>query len=62
MLDLGDISWSALSWCYAFLSEMKLTAMIEHPYMVQFLGVARKWLNNLYCMTEFIEAGYMCLR
>ncbi|KAG6960077.1 hypothetical protein JG688_00009778 [Phytophthora aleatoria] len=41
----------------AFLSEMKLMATVEHPNIVQFIGVAWESLSDLYCVIEFMTGG-----
>ncbi|OWZ02180.1 TKL protein kinase [Phytophthora megakarya] len=41
----------------AFLSEVKLMATMEHPNIVQFVGVAWESLSDLYCVTEFMAGG-----
>ncbi|KAG6620329.1 TKL protein kinase [Phytophthora cinnamomi] len=41
----------------AFLSEIKLMATMEHPQIVQFIGVAWESLSELYAVSEFMEGG-----
>ncbi|ETP23797.1 TKL protein kinase [Phytophthora nicotianae CJ01A1] len=41
----------------AFLSEVRLMATMEHPHIVQFIGVAWESLSNLFCVTEFMVGG-----
>ncbi|ETI53996.1 TKL protein kinase [Phytophthora nicotianae CJ01A1] len=41
----------------AFLAEIKLMATMEHPQIVQFIGVAWESLSELYAISEFMEGG-----
>ncbi|RLN94570.1 hypothetical protein BBJ28_00015945 [Nothophytophthora sp. Chile5] len=41
----------------AFLSEARLVATMDHPQIVQFVGVAWESLSELYCVTEFMAGG-----
>ncbi|KAH7470456.1 putative serine/threonine-protein kinase/receptor R831 [Phytophthora ramorum] len=41
----------------AFLSEVRLVATMEHPHIVQFIGVAWESLSDLFCVTEFMSGG-----
>ncbi|GMF11547.1 unnamed protein product [Phytophthora lilii] len=41
----------------AFLTEIRLMATMEHPFIVQFIGIAWESLSDLYCVTEFMEGG-----
>ncbi|EGZ20099.1 hypothetical protein PHYSODRAFT_543580 [Phytophthora sojae] len=41
----------------AFLSEIRLMATMEHPCIVQFVGVAWESLGDLCCVTEFMAGG-----
>ncbi|KAG2966897.1 hypothetical protein PC120_g27029, partial [Phytophthora cactorum] len=41
----------------AFLSEVRLMATMEHPHVVQFIGVAWESLSDLFCVTEFMAGG-----
>ncbi|KAL4109966.1 hypothetical protein PRIC1_001659 [Phytophthora ramorum] len=41
----------------AFLAEIKLMATMEHPQIVQFIGVAWESLSELYALSEFMEGG-----
>ncbi|KAG7376518.1 hypothetical protein PHYPSEUDO_013225 [Phytophthora pseudosyringae] len=41
----------------AFLSEVRLMATMEHPHIVQFMGVAWESLSDLFCVTEFMAGG-----
>jgi Cys-rich protein (TIGR01571 family) len=41
----------------AFLSEIKLAATLEHPNIVQFIGVSWESLSSLYAVFEFMEGG-----
>ncbi|KAI9990296.1 hypothetical protein PInf_021106 [Phytophthora infestans] len=41
----------------ALLSEVKLMATMEHPNIVQFIGVAWESLSDLYCLIEFMAGG-----
>ncbi|RLN70563.1 hypothetical protein BBJ28_00019101 [Nothophytophthora sp. Chile5] len=41
----------------AFLAEIKLMASMEHPQIVQFVGVAWESLSELYAVSEFMEGG-----
>ncbi|GMF18785.1 unnamed protein product [Phytophthora lilii] len=41
----------------AFLSEVRLMATMEHPHIVQFIGVAWESLSDLFCVTEFMAGG-----
>ncbi|KAG7376520.1 hypothetical protein PHYPSEUDO_013227 [Phytophthora pseudosyringae] len=41
----------------AFLAEIKLMATMEHPQIVQFIGVAWESLSELYAVSEFMEGG-----
>ncbi|POM77700.1 TKL protein kinase, partial [Phytophthora palmivora] len=41
----------------AFLSEVRLMATMEHPHIVQFIGVAWESLSDLFCVTEFMTGG-----
>lgn len=40
-----------------FLSEIRLLAAMEHPHIVQFVGVAWDSLSDLMCLTEFMGGG-----
>lgn len=40
-----------------FLAEIKLLASMEHPSVVQFVGVAWDSLSDLMCLTEFMAGG-----
>ncbi|KAF4317102.1 hypothetical protein BBO99_00008163 [Phytophthora kernoviae] len=46
-----------LQYIQAFLSEVRLMATMEHPYIVQFIGVAWESLSDLYCVSEFMAGG-----
>uniref|UniRef100_H3HAH9 Protein kinase domain-containing protein n=2 Tax=Phytophthora ramorum TaxID=164328 RepID=H3HAH9_PHYRM len=41
----------------AFLSEVRIMATMEHPQVVQFIGVAWESLSEVYCVTEFMGGG-----
>lgn len=41
----------------SFLTEIKLLASLEHPHVVQFVGVAWDSLLDLMCLTEFMDGG-----
>ncbi|GMF32721.1 unnamed protein product [Phytophthora fragariaefolia] len=41
----------------SFLEEVKLMAMLEHPRIVQFVGVAWDSLSDICLLTEFMEGG-----
>ncbi|KAK1928544.1 Dual specificity protein kinase splA [Phytophthora citrophthora] len=41
----------------AFLSEVRLMATMEHPHIVQFIGVAWESLSDLFCVSEFMAGG-----
>ncbi|KAE9076535.1 hypothetical protein PF010_g23860 [Phytophthora fragariae] len=41
----------------AFLAEVRLMATMEHPHIVQFVGVAWESLSDLFCVSEFMAGG-----
>ncbi|KAG1705444.1 hypothetical protein DVH05_004374 [Phytophthora capsici] len=41
----------------AFLLEVRLMATMEHPHIVQFIGVAWESLSDLFCVSEFVAGG-----
>ncbi|CEG39383.1 tkl protein kinase [Plasmopara halstedii] len=41
----------------AFLSEVLLMATMDHPHIVQFIGVAWESLSDLFCVTELMTGG-----
>ncbi|RLN95145.1 hypothetical protein BBJ28_00022003 [Nothophytophthora sp. Chile5] len=46
-----------LKYIEAFLGEVRLMATMDHPQIVQFIGVAWESLSDLYCVTEFMAGG-----
>lgn len=40
-----------------FLAEIKLMSAMEHPHIVQFVGVAWDSLSDLMCLTDFMAGG-----
>ncbi|RLN95214.1 hypothetical protein BBJ28_00009647 [Nothophytophthora sp. Chile5] len=46
-----------LKYIEAFLAEVRLMATMDHPQIVQFIGVAWESLSDLYCVTEFMAGG-----
>lgn len=41
----------------AFLSEIRLMATMEHPYIVHLVGVTWESLSDLCCVSEFMAGG-----
>ncbi|GMF38562.1 unnamed protein product [Phytophthora lilii] len=48
---------STISYVNSFLAEAKMTATMDHPHIVAFIGVAWKSLSDLCIVMEFMEGG-----
>ncbi|ETN09763.1 TKL protein kinase [Phytophthora nicotianae INRA-310] len=47
----------SMKYLSSFLEEVKLMSMLEHPRIVQFIGVAWDSLSDMCLLTEFMEGG-----
>lgn len=47
----------SMKYLNSFLEEVKLMSMLEHPRIVQFVGVAWDSLSDMCLLTEFMEGG-----